>query len=67
MRREWGWAIFGLAVIYAACVFAGMVRNPRYTGLPRLSLANFIDAQLFAVTATVVVLVCLIVDMRKKT
>ena len=66
MRREWGWALFSFLIIYVACVFAGMVRNPRYTGLPRLSVANFVDAQPFAVIVSVVLLIWVIVDMRRR-
>ena len=65
MRKEWGWVVFSLAVIYGATLFAAMVRNPRYTGLPRLSMANFVDAQPFALVATVFVLISLIVAFRK--
>lgn len=66
MRKDWGWAAFGLMVFYGAALFAAMVRNPRYSGLPRLSVANFIDAQPFALTVTVVALVGLIVAMRRE-
>ena len=65
MRKEWGWVVFSLVVIYAAVLFAAMVKGPRLTGLPMLSIANFVDAQPFALGATVFVLISLIVAFRK--
>ena len=65
MRKEWPWVIFSVLIIYAAALFAGMVKNPHYTGLSHLSMANFIDAQPFAIGAAVFVLISLIVASRK--
>ncbi|BCT93577.1 hypothetical protein LYSHEL_26020 [Lysobacter helvus] len=63
MRKEWGWVLFGVFVFYCAALFACMVRNPRYTGLPTWSAANFLDAQPFSIGAAVFALV---VALRKE-
>jgi hypothetical protein len=64
-KQELGWTVFGLVMLYAASLFAAMLRNPRYTGLPRLSIANFVDAQPFALTFTVGALIWFVVDSRR--
>jgi hypothetical protein len=66
MRKEWGWYAFSLVMLYAGSLFVAMVRNPRYTGLPRLSVANFFDAQPFALTFTVAAAIWFVVDHRRK-
>jgi len=65
-KQEWGWTLFGLLMLYAASLFAAMMRNPRYTGLPRMSVANFVDAQPFALTFTAGALIWFVVDSRRE-
>ena len=64
MRKEWPWAVFGVLMFYAVGVFVGMVKNPHYSGLPHWSMANFIDAQPFAIGAAVFALIVVVVEFR---
>jgi hypothetical protein len=65
MRKVWAGPRLDCWLFYASALFAAMVRNPRYSGLARLSVANYIDAQPFALTVTIVALVSVIVTIRR--